>query len=151
MRSWGGFTTGLRSIQGFDFDSFELILGRFADYVCGLRETASVNSCLGVLKSLGLRSVSVGFEAGVAGLVDVLVRLDGHFVSEGLHVNRFYLKNTVVSLVCFAGRGGDESLRGRIVADAGGILGVDGVRPPAVEAAPAPVSEEVAGLPSPVG
>jgi len=142
---------GLRSIQGFDFDSFELILESFADYVCGLRETASVNSCLGVLRSLGLRSVSVGFEAGVAGLVDVLVRLDGHFVSEGLHVNRFYLKNTVVSLVCFAGRGGDESLRGRIVADAGGILGVDGVPPPAVEAAPAPVSEEVAGPPSPVG
>ena len=142
---------GLRSIQGFDSDSFELILGSFADYVCGLRETASVNSCLVVLRRLGLRSVSVGFAAGVAGLVDVLVRLDGHFAAEGLHVNRFYLKNSVVSLVCFAGRVGDESLRGRIVADADGILGVDGVRPLAVEAAPAAVSEKVAGPPSPVG
>ena len=142
---------GLRSIQGFDSDSFELILESFADYVCGLRETASVNSCLGVLRSLGLRSVSVGFEAGVAGLVDALIRLDGHFAAEGLHVNRFYLKNTVVSLVCFAGRGGDESLRGRIVAGAGGILGVDVPRPPADDAAPAPVPEEVAGPPSPVG
>lgn len=141
---------GLRSIQGFDSDSFELILESFADYVRGLREATSVNSYLGVLRSLGLRAVSVGFEAGVAVLVDVLVRLDGHFAAEGLHVNRFYLKNTVVSLVCFAGRGGGESLRGRIVADAGGIIGVDEVRPPAVEAAPAPVSDEAAGPPSQV-
>ena len=42
---------------------------------------------------------------GAGGSARSLVRLDGHFVSEGLHMNRFYLKNTVVSLVCFAGRG----------------------------------------------
>jgi hypothetical protein len=141
---------GLRSIQGFDSDSFELILESFADYVRGLREATSVNSYLRVMRRLGLRSVSVGFEAGVTVLVDVLVRLDEHFAAEGLHVNRFYLKNTVVSLVCFAGRGGGEALRGRIVADAGGIIGVDEVRPPAV-AIPAPVSDEAAGPPSPVG
>jgi hypothetical protein len=141
---------GLRSIQGFDSDSFELILESFADYVRGLREATSVNSYLRVMRRLGLRSVSVGFEAGVTVLVDVLVRLDEHFAAEGLHVNRFYLKNTVVSLVCFAGRGGGEALRNRLVADAGGIIGVDEVKPPAV-ATPAPVSDEAAGPPSPVG
>jgi hypothetical protein len=116
-----------------------------------MRETVRVNESLGVLRSLALRSVSEGFEAGVGGLVDVLVRLDDHFMVESLHVNRFYLRNLVVSLVCFAGRSGDGSLRGRIISDAGGILGVVEARPPAVEAASAPVSEEVAGTPSPVG
>jgi hypothetical protein len=142
---------GLRSIHGFDYDSFALILDNFVEYVCGMRETVRVNESLGVLRSLALRSVSEGFEAGVGGLVDVLVRLDDHFMVESLHVNRFYLRNLVVSLVCFAGRSGDGSLRGRIISDAGGILGVVEARPPAVEAASAPVSEEVAGTPSPVG
>ena len=142
---------GLRAIHGFDVDSFELILGSFAEYVCGLRGAVQVNSCLGVLRCLAHASVSEGFEAGVAGLVDALVRLDGRFVSEGLGVNRFYLRNHVISLVCFAGRSGGEALRGRIMADAGGILGVDEARPAAAEAASAPVSGEVAGQPSPVG
>ena len=142
---------GLRSIHGFDYNSFALILESFVGYVRGLRETVRVNSCLGVLRSLALRSVSEGFDAGVGGLVDVLVRLDDHFMVESLHVNRYYLRNLVISLVCFAGRSGDESLRGRIIADAGGILGVVEARPPAVDAASAPVSEEVAGPPSPLG
>ena len=142
---------GLRSIHGFDYDSFALILDNFVEYVCGLRETVRVNKSLGVLRSLALRSVSGGFEAGVEGLVGVLVRLDDHFMVEGLHVNRFYLRNLVVSLVCFAGRRGDGSMRGRIISDAGGILGVDGARLLAVSTASAPVSEEVAGPPSPVG
>jgi hypothetical protein len=142
---------GLRSIHGFDYNSFSLILESFMGYIRGLRETVRVNSCLGVLRSLALRSVSEGFNAGVGGLVDVLVGLDDHFMVESLHVNRFYLRNLVVSLVCFAGRSGEESMRGRIIADAGGILGVVEGRPPAVDTAPAPVSGEVAGSPSPVG
>lgn len=142
---------GLRSIHGFDYDSFALILDSFVEYIRGLRETVRVNACLGVLRSLALRSVSEGFNAGVGGLVDVLVRLDDHFMVESLHVNRFYLRNLVVSLVCFAGRNGDESLRGRIISDSGGILGLVEAQPPAVEAASAPVPGEVAGPTSPVG
>ena len=141
---------GLRSIHEFDIDLFGLILGRLADYVCGLRETVSVNSCLGVLRGLAQRAVSAGFEVGVMALVGVLSRLDDHFEAESLLVSRFYLRNSVIAMVCFTGRRGDESFRSRVVADIGGIIGVDGARPATVEAESAPASEEAAGPPSPV-
>jgi hypothetical protein len=142
---------GLRSIHEFDIDLYELILGSFVDYVCGLRETVPLNSCLGVLRGLAQGAVSAGFEAGVLALLDVLTKLDEHFEAEGLLVSRFYLRNVVIALVCFAGRRGDESLRNRVVDGVGGILGVDGARPPAVETESVPASEEGVGPPSPVG
>lgn len=142
---------GLKSVQGFDYDSFALMLEDFSGYVRGLREAVYVNSCLGVLRGLALRSVSEGFEDGVMGLVGVFVGLDDHFGGEEMHVNRFYLRNSVISLVSFAGRGGDASMRNRLVADAGGLFGFDGSRPPLVDEKPVAASEEVAGSPSQVG
>jgi len=142
---------GLKSVQGFDYDSFALMLEDFSGYVRGLREAVYVNSCLGVLRGLALRSVSGGFEDGVMGLVGVFVGLDDHFGGEGMHVNRFYLRNSVISLVYFAGRRGDASMRDGLVADAGGLFGFDGSQPPLVDERPVAASEEVAGSPSPVG
>ena len=142
---------GLRSIHEFDIDLYELILGSFVDYVCGLRETVSLNSCLGVLRGLAQGAISAGFDAGVMALVRVLARLDDHFEAEGLFVSRFYLQNVTIAMVCFVGRRGDESLRNRVVDGVGGILSVDGGWPPAVEVESVPASKEAAGPPSPVG
>jgi len=142
---------GLRSIHMFDIDLYELILGSFVDYVCELRETISLNSCLGVLRGLAQGGVSAGFDVGVLALVGVLVRLDDHFEAEGLRVSRFYLRNVVIALVCFAGRRGDESLRSRVVDGVEGILSVDGDRPSAVEPESVPASEEANEPPSPIG
>ncbi len=52
----------------------------------------------------------------MAKLVDACSELDEHFVKEGLHINRFYLRNLIFSLVYFTGQDGDESFRSRIVA-----------------------------------
>ena len=130
---------GLRAIHGFDYDSFAVILDGFLKYIICLRETVSVIMCLEILNKLFRRAVSEGYEAGMAKLVNVCGELDEHFAKEGLHVNRFYLKNLIITLIYFAGRDGDESLRSRIVAALmqtrpDGILGMSVASPFSVEA-----------------
>ena len=130
---------GLRAIHGFDYDSFAVILDGFLKYIYCLKETASVIKCLKVLKKLYRGAISKGYEAGMAKLVDVCAELDEHFAKEGLHINRFYLRNLIISLVYFAGQDGDESLRSRIVAAlmharADNILGLGMASPLSVDA-----------------
>jgi hypothetical protein len=130
---------GLRAIHGFDYDSFAVIIDGFLEYIYCLKETVSVIKCLKVLKKLYRGAISEGYEVGMAKLVDVCAELDEYFEKEGLHVNRFYLRNLIISLVYFAGRDGDESLRSRIVAAlmharADGILGLDKASPFSVDA-----------------
>lgn len=122
---------GLRSIHRFDYDSFALTLDGFIEYMCGLRETVSVNMCLQVLKKLSHGAVSKDNETCIAKLIDMFAELNEHFEAESMHVNRFYLRNLVISLVYFAGRVGGESLKNRVVAalmrvPANGILSLDG-------------------------
>jgi len=130
---------GLRAIHGFDYDSFAVILDGFLQYIYCLRETVSVIMCLKILKKLFRGAVSEGYEAGMVKLVNVCVKLDEHFAKEGLHVNRFYLRNLIISLVYFAGLDGDEPLRSRTVAAlmharADGILGLGVASPVSVDA-----------------
>lgn len=120
---------GLRTIHGFDYDSFTVILDRFLDYIYGLKETDSVIASLKVLKRFSRGVVSEGYEAGMVKLVDMFAELDEFFETEGMRVNRFYLRNVVISMVYFAGRDGDESLRKRVIialmdARSDGILGL---------------------------
>jgi len=129
---------GLRAIHGFDYDSFVVILDGFLKYIYCLRETASVIMCLKILKKLFSGAVSEGYEAGMVKLVNVCAELDEHFEKEGLHVNRFYLRNLIISLVYFAGLDGDEPLRSRTVAAlmharADSILGLGVASPVSVD------------------
>ena len=130
---------GLRAIHGFDYDSFAVILDGLLKYIYCMKETVSVIKCLKVLKKFYRGAISESYEAGMAKLVDVCSELDEHFVKEGLHINRFYLRNLIISLVYFAGQDGDESLRSRIVAAlmntlADDILGFSVTTPVSVEA-----------------
>jgi hypothetical protein len=106
---------GLRAIHGFYYDALAVILDEFLKYIICMRETVSVIMCLNILNKLFRGAVSQGYEAGMAKLVNVCAELDEHFEKEGLHVNRFYLRNLIISLVYFAGKDGDETLRSRIV------------------------------------
>ena len=135
---------GLRAIHGFDYDSFAVILDGLLKYIYGLRETVSVIKCLKVLKKLYRGAVSESYEAGMAKLVDVCSELDEHYAKEGLHINQFYVRNLIISLIYYAGQDGDESLRSRIVSalkhvHADDILGLGVASPFSVDAGAASV------------
>ena len=138
---------GLRTIHGFDYDSFTVILDRFLDYIYGLKDTDSVITCLKVLKRFSRGVISEGYEAGMIKLVDIFAELDEFFEVEGKRVNRFYLRNVVISMVYFAGSDGNDSLRKRLVialmdASSDGLIGLGENSPVYSDIKMVPLSEK---------
>lgn len=119
---------GLRSAKDHDIIPYSIVLKNLKEHVLDLRETRSVNAYLGILKNLALKSETSNYELGTLEALRVFRELNGHFADNGMHVNKFYLKSIMISLMSSAETNRHERLKHKILAGAKDILGFEPAR-----------------------
>lgn len=121
---------GLRSAKDHDIIPFLIVLKNLKEPVLNLKETASVNAYLRILKNLVLKSETANYELGTLEVLRMFRELNGHFTDNDMHVNKFYLKSITISLMSSAETNRHERLKHKILAGAKNILGF---KPPRVQ------------------
>lgn len=136
---------GVVSAKDHDIIPYSIIIDNLKEYIFELKETKSINSYLRVLRDLALKSETNNYELGTLEALHVFRDLNEHFIEKNMHINRFYLKNIVISLISSTEISHHERLKNKVLVEANEILGFEPlkVQPDAVGTEPIRTIEEV--------
>ena len=113
---------GLMSSRNYNITPYCIILSNIKNNVFKSEDMQIINQYLKILENLAITSEAHNYESGTMETLYILKDIDDYLKEKNMEVNRFYLKNIVISAIHSAEKNQHEHLKDKIVAESNEIL-----------------------------
>lgn len=113
---------GLMSSRNYNITPYCIILSNIKTNVFKSEDMQIINQYLKILENLAITSEAHNYESGTMETLHILKDIDDYLKEKNMEVNRFYLKNIVISVIHSAEKNQHEHLKDKIVAESNEIL-----------------------------
>jgi hypothetical protein len=113
---------GFMSSRNYNITPYCIILSNIKSNIFRSEDMQLINQHLDMLENLAMTSEEHNYESGTMETLHILKDIDDYLKKKNMEVNRFYLKNIIISVIHSAEKNQHEHLKDKIVAESNEIL-----------------------------